>query len=90
MYVQLVEEPGRVDQIEGRWIERRPKGVPDDEPDRGWEVGVPEVLSHLLNDSLVRVQGCDGASLADPLAEALDPEQRGTACIENFETAQVT
>jgi hypothetical protein len=37
----------------------------------------------------VQIQGGDGAALSDPLAETLDPEQRGATGVEDVEALNI-
>jgi hypothetical protein len=84
-----VEQAGGVDQVEGSRTEGRIEDVPRDDANRRGELRVPQRFSSFANALGVCFQGGESASLADTLAQALDPERRGASSVEDFEAADV-
>src|SRR5215210_46486 len=87
--IQLVEEPRRVNEVERVLLERRPEDVASDEADRGGELRVSEEFAARFDLFGVGVEGGEGAALSDALAEALEPERRGAASVEDIEAGYV-
>ena len=72
---------------------RGPKGIPKMFPgehaDRSGKLSLFQRILRLLDAFRIHIDGGDATILPHPLAEAFDPERRGTSCVEHVETADV-
>ncbi len=89
LYVKLVEKARGVDEVEGAWDERHPEDVSRQHADRTGKLSLFQRISRLLDAFRIHIDGGDATILPHPLAEAFDPERRGTSCVEHVETADV-
>jgi hypothetical protein len=89
LYVELVEKARGVDEVEGAWVERHPEDVSREHADRAGKFGLFQSILRLLDAFRIHIDGGDATILPHPLAEAFDPERRGTSCVEHVETADV-
>ncbi len=72
--VELVEEAGRVDEVEGARGEGWAEDIACDEADRGGKFGFIEQVPARFDASRVEFEGGDAPVWAGTLAQALDPE----------------
>jgi len=88
-HVQLVEEPGGVNEIERSGIERRVEDVSGDEANRGGELRFRQFLPHFADALPVNVQSGQAARRSEALAQTFEPEKRGASGVEDVEAADV-
>lgn len=88
-HVQLVEEPGGVNEVERSGIERRVEDVSGDEANRGGELRFRKSLPRLADALPVNVESREATSLSDTLAQSFEPEERGASGVEDVEAADV-
>jgi hypothetical protein len=89
LYVQLMEEAGGVDEVEGSCGERHPEDVSCEKMDRGHELRLAKGSLRLIDTFRVHVDGGDATAFPYPLAEAFDPERRGAPGVEYVEVPDV-
>jgi hypothetical protein len=85
-----VKEAGGVDQVEGVWAEGHREDVVGEQTHGGRKLRLAQGGLTLVHAFCIQVYGNQGSTLADPLAEALDPERRRTPGVEHLETPDIS
>ena len=88
-YIQFVEETGGVGEVEGLGAGRHREDVSGEEADGRRKPRLAQGGLRLVDAPGVQVDGDEGAVLADPLAEAFDPERRGSPGVEHVEIPDI-
>ena len=57
--------------------------------DRGGKLSLAKRSLRIIDAFHINVDGGDATAGSYPLAEAFDPERRGSSCVEHVETADV-
>jgi hypothetical protein len=85
-----VEEAGGVGQVKGTRSKGRLEDVPGDEANRGGKGRVRERFLSFADGYRVNVHGGEATIPTDPLTQALEPERRSGAGVEDVKAAYVT